>query len=519
METLILRCLFRTSEKLNLSTLEVINVLLQYVEVNYKKILGEFKATYLKLEQNKIIKTMSDGGMSIDIIRLILAKYDLEKIKGVCGVNKYFRHTVCTRKFWLSYFDTKYTNKEELFTDLIKKKNFYDAALVLQRWGDKISSKILNTTLEDMSRNGHVYMIKELLKDNRVDPSANSNVAIRLASGNGHFEAVKALIEDGRANLGIKHPYWTALGLAIEKFNFNIVDLLLKNGAEVTELAIAQAANNSNTDILKELLKYKKFNIGKKFIHSYLIDNLFSKGYFSSAEELMRSFPELKQKYNKKEALISSIKHGNIKFFKELISKVELDEYNKKKGLMNSVIYGNVKFFKELISKVKLDEYETIVTEAVKNDRYLILKELSKIPQVDFSINNNQAAKNAIKYGHDKSLSVLLRDPRVNSSFTKEKRLDFEKSISNKRIIYPKTLTKKDLPAKVYIRVLETFVDDHGTEYDVEGYEYMILSWNDATNSTGYNKSPHDPIYYYSGGEEGFNIIKRPGKPALLPPE
>ena len=40
--------------------------------------------------------------------------------------------------------------------------------------------------------------IKELLKDNRVDPSIHNNYAIQWASENGYLEIVKELLKDDR---------------------------------------------------------------------------------------------------------------------------------------------------------------------------------------------------------------------------------------------------------------------------------------------------------------------------------
>ena len=43
------------------------------------------------------------------------------------------------------------------------------------------------------SEKGHMEVVKLLLADPRVDPSARNNWAIQLASENGHLEIVKLL--------------------------------------------------------------------------------------------------------------------------------------------------------------------------------------------------------------------------------------------------------------------------------------------------------------------------------------
>ena len=47
------------------------------------------------------------------------------------------------------------------------------------------------------SHNGHLEVVKLLLQDSRVDPSAEDNGAIRWASFNGYLEVVKLLEQYG----------------------------------------------------------------------------------------------------------------------------------------------------------------------------------------------------------------------------------------------------------------------------------------------------------------------------------
>jgi hypothetical protein len=55
-----------------------------------------------------------------------------------------------------------------------------------------------NRAIKNASINGHVEVVKVLLSDPRVDPSAGNNDAIRRASENGHVEVVKLLLNDSR---------------------------------------------------------------------------------------------------------------------------------------------------------------------------------------------------------------------------------------------------------------------------------------------------------------------------------
>jgi hypothetical protein len=53
-----------------------------------------------------------------------------------------------------------------------------------------------NYAIQVASENGHVEVVRLLLSDERVDPSDGKNGAIRCASKNGHIEVVKLLLSD-----------------------------------------------------------------------------------------------------------------------------------------------------------------------------------------------------------------------------------------------------------------------------------------------------------------------------------
>src|SRR5690606_36616559 len=55
-------------------------------------------------------------------------------------------------------------------------------------------------TLRYASREGNLEVVQELLKDIRVDPSAEDNFAIRGASSYGHLEVVRELLKDKRVD-------------------------------------------------------------------------------------------------------------------------------------------------------------------------------------------------------------------------------------------------------------------------------------------------------------------------------
>ena len=55
-----------------------------------------------------------------------------------------------------------------------------------------------NYAIRQASMNGHIEIVRLLLKDGRVDPSDLNNWAIREASIYGHTDIVKLLLDDPR---------------------------------------------------------------------------------------------------------------------------------------------------------------------------------------------------------------------------------------------------------------------------------------------------------------------------------
>jgi hypothetical protein len=76
-----------------------------------------------------------------------------------------------------------------------------------------------NYAIRWASENGHVQVVKLLLNDPRVDPSAYNNHAIRSASWKGHVEVVKILQNDPRVNPYADSNY--AIQLAAENGHSN----------------------------------------------------------------------------------------------------------------------------------------------------------------------------------------------------------------------------------------------------------------------------------------------------------
>jgi hypothetical protein len=74
---------------------------------------------------------------------------------------------------------------------------------------------------------GHLEIVRLLLSDDRIDPSANNNDALYRSCFDDRIDIVKALLEDDRVN-----PFYAngnAIRIAIDKKHMDIVELIMRN--------------------------------------------------------------------------------------------------------------------------------------------------------------------------------------------------------------------------------------------------------------------------------------------------
>jgi ankyrin repeat protein len=110
------------------------------------------------------------------------------------------------------------------------------------------------------SANGHIAVVQLLLNDKRVDPSADDNYAIRRASANGHIAVVQILLNDKRVDPSTHRNH--AIQLASAKGNTAVVQLLLNDKrvdpSAHRNFAIQLASANGHTAVVRLLLNDKR---------------------------------------------------------------------------------------------------------------------------------------------------------------------------------------------------------------------------------------------------------------------
>nr|QBK91392.1 MAG: ankyrin repeat protein [Pithovirus LCPAC302] len=224
-----------------------------------------------------------------NLLFLIALELDNPEIIKLCQTSKRFNQKICeNNKFWLqkirsdypilitsdgsdrdinrykgnrsyrNYYAYLYNRKDGNIHDILVEYSGEGKADLLKifikdprlniRYGKKFIDK--NSKALFMAVFGeHLEVLKILLDDGRVDPSAHDNFAIRLASGNGYTEMVKLLLKDSRVDPSADNN--EAIEKASENGYVEVVKLLLK------DLRVDPSANNNKSIFTANLQRHK----------------------------------------------------------------------------------------------------------------------------------------------------------------------------------------------------------------------------------------------------------------------
>jgi hypothetical protein len=117
-----------------------------------------------------------------------------------------------------------------------------------------------NWAIRNASANGHAGVVKLLFADQRVDPAADNNFAIRTASSNGYAGVVKLLLADQRVDPAADNNH--AIRMASYQGHFSVVELLLADRRVDPSMgdptALERASGEGYDDIVQMLLEHPK---------------------------------------------------------------------------------------------------------------------------------------------------------------------------------------------------------------------------------------------------------------------
>ena len=191
----------------------------------------------------------------------------------------------------------------------------------------------LNTIFKDLVKSdSHPELIKLLLLDKRIDPTANDNAAIKLASKKGYFEIVKILLEDSRVDICVSNNY--PVQLASQYGHLEIVKLLLQNSKVNPSLddnyAINFASVNGHLEIVKILLQDKRVNPSDD--NNFAIKYASSNGHIDVVKLLLQD-TRVDPTFDNNFAITCASKNGHIDVVKLLIPKVDISKITDQKIL------------------------------------------------------------------------------------------------------------------------------------------------------------------------------------------
>ncbi len=149
-------------------------------------------------------------------------------------------------------------SSEELLKKSINNNYLNGVKIALEKGADP--SQGYNYAIRIASLNGHLEIVKLLLKDERINPSDNRNDAINFASENGHTEIIKLLLQDPRVDPSEYSNY--AIRLASENGHLEIVKLLLNDSRVRKKLTNEQIKKYKNQiqglyESIRDLMKPK----------------------------------------------------------------------------------------------------------------------------------------------------------------------------------------------------------------------------------------------------------------------
>ena len=113
-----------------------------------------------------------------------------------------------------------------------------------------------------MQLNGHLEVVKLLLANDKVDPGADSNYAIKWASNYGHLEVVKLLLANDKVDPSADNN--SAILSAYQKGHLEVVKLLIPQTdlSKITDQKIlAIAKEMSEAETLKKQSECSAHNI------------------------------------------------------------------------------------------------------------------------------------------------------------------------------------------------------------------------------------------------------------------
>jgi ankyrin repeat protein len=212
-----------------------------------------------------------------------------------------------------------------------------------------------NIALRAACWHGRTEIVRILLKDGRADPRSLDDYAIRTASSGGHIEIVRLLLEDGRANPGLAN-YEVLFLAASQAGQIEIVRLLLEDDRVIPNAmdgrVIRGASEKGYIGIVRLLLKDGRSD--PSFNNSDALRVASANGHIEVVKLLLadgRSDPSA----DGNRALHESIKYNRIEVVQLLLTDSRVMNVGLNRAIAVANMFGRTQIA-DLLIKVKNDQ-------------------------------------------------------------------------------------------------------------------------------------------------------------------
>ena len=201
--------------------------------------------TYIELNEKfkSLIYDIADKELTKDeIINFLYNNKNREDLRSKMS----YIYLIVKHAFLLGELDSENTSQEQREIYISQINDIEQSLLGSSTYG-----------LEDAITKNKINKVERLLKNPRIDPAKDNQLAIRVASDLGHLEIVKMLLKDPRVDPSVM--YQTALNNAAESGHLLVVRELLKDPridpSADDQAALFSAAESGQILVVKELLK------------------------------------------------------------------------------------------------------------------------------------------------------------------------------------------------------------------------------------------------------------------------
>jgi ankyrin repeat protein len=216
----------------------------------------ELKRIYIQLNFNRGFKSNdSIIRLRVDLNGEHCSPWLRDDLSGDKKLIKPFSFKKLPKHIIKEYLNLFSDQKAFHYTAIFGLTEFYDE-YAIEKGIDPSFDK--NQLAQSASSFGHIKYLKKLLKESRVNPGDNNNMAIGLAILNNENKVVKLLLKDKRVSTITESPRENLIVVASSWENLEILSMLLKDKrsdpTSDDNQALKYASDNNNAVIAKELI-------------------------------------------------------------------------------------------------------------------------------------------------------------------------------------------------------------------------------------------------------------------------